>query len=393
MAAALARLLGAQGQQVEDRVAGVHEAVAARVFSALGPLGLGSQQAHDLVAGTVHGTLRAAFGGAGRLGGLVAARVPDEVLLASPRGRTLVGAVLGLIGDAVIDEEPDLAWPTVLLEAGEARSGRSAQVVASAAGPRADPTAADEVVVLLHGLCETELAWRIGAGPGRPALPEVLARPGREVLLARMNTGVRASRLGDEVAALLEQCSGDARVVLVGHSLGGLVARAALRHGTARGQGWVARCDALVTLGTPHHGAPLEKAVEVLVRAGGLAPEVDAIVRWFDQRSAGIRDLRHGVDDDADEPGVPVLAAPLPGHVRLHTVGAALPGLRGTLFGDGLVHPRSAHGRGLRRPLHARRGEVLDIVGGHFDLVSDPRVTAHVAALVDAVSSPALERA
>lgn len=384
MTAALARLLGAQGQEIQERVADMQVAVAGRVFGALGPLGAPSRAIHDAVSDGVHGVVRSALGGVGRVGGLVAGRVPDEVLMASPRGRTLVGVVLGLIGDHVRDSEPELAWPTVLLDAGE--------VVASSDDPTVAPTDADELVVLLHGLCETELAWSVGEGPARPSLPDVLAAPGREVLLARMNTGLRPAALGADLADLLEQRAGAARVVLVGHSLGGLVARAALRTATIRGHAWVSRCDTLVTLGTPHLGAPLEKAVDVLIRAGGLAAEVDAITRWFDQRSAGIRDLRHGVDDDASEPGVAVVAAPLPAHVHLHTVGAALPGGVGTLLGDGLVRPVSAHARGVRRPLQARRGEPLDVVGSHFDLLCDPTVTAHVARVVDGAVSPSLQR-
>lgn len=387
MAAALVRLLGAQGQQVHGGVAAMHTSIAGRVFGALGPLGAASRLVHDAVSDSVHGLLRAALGGAGRVGGHLVGRVPDEALLSSPRTVTLVGAVLGLIGDHVRDEEPELAWPTVLLDV----DGR---VVASTAvsAPPTSATPAQEVVVLLHGLCETELVWRLGSGPGRPPLPDVLAAQHREVLVARMNSGLRVAELGREVAALLAARSGDARVVLVGHSMGGLVARAALRAGVVEDHAWVGRCDELVTLGTPHLGAPLEKAVDVLVRSGARLPEVEAVTRWFDQRSGGIRDLHHGVDDDLEAPGVAVVAAPLPRHVRLHTVGASLPGMAGALLGDGLVRSVSAHGRGVRRPLVARRGEPVDVDGHHFDLVTNPRVTAHVAALLDRVGSPALER-
>lgn len=374
MAAALVRLLGAQGQEIAGSAASMQTSIAGRVFGGLGPLGAPSRRVHDAVSGRVHGLLHGAFGGVGRLGGVLAEQVPDEVLLASPRGRSLVGAVLGLVGDRVRDVEPDLAWPTVL----------------TPVTPRPDAT---EVVVLLHGLCETDLAWGMGAGPDRPALPSLLDRPGREVLVATMNSGLRPSELGREVAALLAaRAVTPVRVVLVGHSMGGLVARAALRSGTAAGHDWVAACDALVTLGTPHLGAPLERAVAVLVRAGAPVAEVAAVTNWFEQRSAGIRDLRHGVDDDGADPGLRVVAAPLPSHVRLHTVGAALPGRTGVLLGDGLVTRGSAHARGVRQTLEARRGEPLDVVGSHFDLLTDRVVTRHVVGIVEA-GSPALEEA
>ncbi len=382
MAAALARLLGAQGQQIEDSVASMHRAVADRVFGALGPLGTPTRVVHDAISDGVHGAVRASLGGTGRLGGVLASGVPDEVLLASPRGRALVGAVLGLIGDHVAEVEPDLDWPTTLHTA----SGRA---VATVGGSVAVPDAA-ELVVLLHGLCETELAWSLGSTPERPSLPALLAAPDRVVLQARMNSGRRPADLGRDLAGLLEAAGPSGRIVLVGHSMGGLVARAALRTGAAAGHAWVGRCDTVVTLGTPHLGAPLEKAVAALVRVGAPVPEVAAVTRWFEQRSAGIRDLRHGVDDDGAAPGVAVVAAPLPPHVRLHTVGAALPRV-GEVLGDGLVRRGSAHARSARRPVMARRGATLDIDGSHFDLLTDPRVTAHVARVVDA--SPALERA
>ncbi len=382
MAAALVRLLGAQGQEISGSVADVHRAVATRVFTALGPLGAPTRVVHDAISEGVHGAVRASFGRAGWLGGLLASGVSDEDLLASARGRAVVGAVLGLVGDDVAQEEPDLAWSTSLFATDGA-------LVTNADAPASLPEA-DEVVVLLHGLCETELAWSLGSTAARPALPTRLRGAGRLVLLARMNTGRRPAALGADLAALLEAGGTSGRVVLVGHSMGGLVARAALRAGAAAGHGWVARCDSVVTLGTPHLGAPLEKAVAALVRAGAPVPEVAAITRWFEQRSAGIRDLRHGVDDDSDVPGVAVVAAPLPSHVRLHTVGAELPRV-GPLFGDGLVRRGSAHGQGVRRPVIARRGERLHVEGSHFDLLTDPRVTELVVRVVG--SSPALEGA
>jgi hypothetical protein len=52
--------------------------------------------------------------------------------------------------------------------------------------------------------------------------------------------------------------------------MGGLVARSALHQAAAAGQDWPGRVQRLVCLGTPHHGAPLERAghgVDLLLAA------------------------------------------------------------------------------------------------------------------------------
>ncbi|HUJ86794.1 MAG TPA: alpha/beta fold hydrolase [Burkholderiales bacterium] len=60
-----------------------------------------------------------------------------------------------------------------------------------------------------------------------------------------------AERLAQEIARVCA-AAGAQRVVVVGHSMGGLVARACLRDPAAR-----ARIARIVTLGTPHHGSAL----------------------------------------------------------------------------------------------------------------------------------------
>ena len=72
-----------------------------------------------------------------------------------------------------------------------------------------------------------------------------------------------AGLLAQEVDARLADLGaigddGDPRVIVVAHSMGGLVAR----YWLGPGKGWP-KCRALITLGTPHRGAP--KALDVLV--------------------------------------------------------------------------------------------------------------------------------
>ena len=82
--------------------------------------------------------------------------------------------------------------------------------------------------------------------------------------------------------------------------MGGLVARSACHQAAERGDAWVRRVRHVVSLGTPHMGAPLAEAVHV-ARAGlPRCPRRARSARFLRRRSAGIRDLRHGslVDED-----------------------------------------------------------------------------------------------
>ena len=147
------------------------------------------------------------------------------------------------------------------------------------------------------------------------------------------------------------------RFAIVGHSMGGLLARSALRYGREAGHHWPDRLDDLACLGTPHHGAPLERAgqgIDLLLSATPYAGPFGRLARL---RSAGITDLRHGnlLDDDwsGDDRFERTLdrrtPVPLPAGPRCYaiagTTGAQAGDLKDKLLGDGLVPLASALGR------------------------------------------------
>ena len=84
--------------------------------------------------------------------------------------------------------------------------------------------------------------------------------------------------------------------MLIGHSMGGLVARSACH----AGGDWTGRVTHVVSLGSPHRRAPLESAVHYAAAALGAVPETRPFSRFLRRRSAGIRDMRRGslVDED-----------------------------------------------------------------------------------------------
>jgi hypothetical protein len=254
------------------------------------------------------------------------------------------------------------------------------------------PDAGGRLLVLLHGLCMNDLQWtRRGHDHGAALQADLGYTP----VYLRYNTGRHTSLNGREFAALMEDLVREwpvpiSEIAMVGHSMGGLVARSACHVARMEGQGWIGRLRKLVFLGTPHHGAPLERAGNRLHRVLAAAPYTGPLATLGAIRSAGITDLRFGnvVDQDWSrgdrfEPGGdPRAIVPLPDGVECYaaaaTTGRRRGDLRDRLLGDGLVPVDSALG-----PHRGAPGRSLEIpeshqwVGyrmGHLDLLSRPEV-------------------
>ena len=158
------------------------------------------------------------------------------------------------------------------------------------------PRPRERVVVMVHGLCMSDTTWnRREHDHGRRLARDLHA----DAVYLRYNSGRHISTNGAEFAALLERLVEAWPVplrdlILVGHSMGGLIIRSACATGEDFGHGWLGLVRALVFLGTPHHGAPLERGghgVDLLFSA---SPYTVAFARLGQLRSAGITDLRHG---------------------------------------------------------------------------------------------------
>jgi pimeloyl-ACP methyl ester carboxylesterase len=356
-------------------VAGVgrfHRAIADRAFGAAGPGATPARRIHDGVARNVYGGLRLGAGAVGRAAAAsVGPRAPISVV---PRGAALLAAIDGLIGDVLERERRELAPPMSLRVDG--------RMVAPAEAAGSDPTG--RVVVFLHGLMETEFSW--GSDPYGARLP------GWTAAYVRYNSGRRISQNGASLDELLEELVAQwpvavEQIALVGHSMGGLVARSAAHQASLRDATWVRHVTHLVSLGTPHMGAPLERSVHYLSAALAALPETRPLASFLRRRSGGIRDLRQGSLVDADWRDcdhdalraraceeVPLLegathcfvSATLTRDPR-HPVGR--------LLGDCLVLVPSASGRSRTRRIGFRDEHGLHIGGAsHFALLRHPRV-------------------
>lgn len=254
----------------------------------------------------------------------------------------VLAALNGVLGDRLVAMNNPLATPMTLRWSG------------NVLGPQTMPIAGQvhgKVMLFIHGLCMNELSWE---------LP--LHDLGYTALYLRYNTGLHTSTNGQALAEQLEQLQALWPVpiddlTIVAHSMGGLVARSAVQIGQEAGMQWPQRLKNMVFLGTPHHGAPLERAgnwVDVIL---GSTRYSRPFAQLGQLRSAGITDLRFGHVRDAGATNRDRFQRgpdrrkplPLPAGVACYTVAAAMAPRRSALaehlVGDGLVPLRSALGQ------------------------------------------------
>jgi pimeloyl-ACP methyl ester carboxylesterase len=376
---ALTRLTADELASGAGGIGGVHEAIARRVFGALGPSARPAQLTHDAISRGVYAGVR----GASTLAGEAADRVLSRreggrSVSATPRGAAALAVINGLIGDALEAAGSDLQEPMALRLDGRIATPRE----------YADPQ--PRLVVFLHGLMETEHAWRLGGGPTYGARLE--QELGCSALDVRYNTGRHVSHNGRSLAELLERVVGEwpvevEQLALVGHSMGGLVARSACCQASELGHDWVGRVRHVVSLGTPHMGAPLAQGVHYAAYALHTVPETRPFARFLRRRSAGIRDMRQGSLVDRDWEGcdpdalraaacaeVPLLEGATHFFVTA-TITREERHPLGRLAGDALVLVPSASGRSRTRRIPFRAEDGLHVGGAHhLALLNHPAV-------------------
>jgi pimeloyl-ACP methyl ester carboxylesterase len=227
--------------------------------------------------------------------------------------------------------------------------------------PRGEPAAgaSGKLFVMVHGSCMSDRRWRRGGHDRGAALARALQYA---PVYLHYNSGRHVSTNGGDFAVKLEEFV-DAwpvpvdEIVIVAHSMGGLVSRSACHAAEIAKLAWRQRLRAIVFLGTPHHGAPLERGgswVDVLL---GVNRYSAPLARLGKIRSAGVTDLRFGnvLDEhwygrDRFEQGDRVRRPlPLPDGVACYAIAGSVTGaITGEFGGDGLVPVNSALG------LHAK---------------------------------------
>ncbi|MFO1325392.1 MAG: alpha/beta hydrolase [Burkholderiales bacterium] len=333
---------------------------------------------------SVRGVTRIAGAGVDALLGVLTPLIAQRP--SSQEREAVLAALNGVLGDYLAASANPLAIPMSL------RVGGVPLAMTRAALAAAFPAAPRKVVVMVHGLCMNDGQWlRDGHDHGA-----ALARDcGFAVVYLHYNSGLHISEnaraFGELMEALVDAWPAPVeRLAIVGHSMGGLIARSACHTSTLAGHAWPRRLDRLVFLGTPHQGAPLERAGAVADFLIGISPYTAPFARLGKLRSAGIKDLRYGnlLDEDWHESAharSSRRSLPLPRRTRCFAIAASrqkAPGASPSrVRGDGLVPVASALGR-HRDPAHDLNlpDDRCHIAygTGHFGLLSSAAVYARI---------------
>ncbi len=346
-------------EQLSHIVEGMHANIAALSL----PLGAGTDGRTRGITGFVYRSIRGVNAGARAIldGALGRLEVDADGAPSHAESDTRIAILNGVLGDHLATTRNPLAIPMRLRSEVEPRR---------------------RIVLLIHGLCMHDRQWlRNGHDHGAALARELDVTP----VYLHYNSGRHVSENGRELAAQIEALLArwperDPELAILAHSMGGLVARSACHFGAQAGHTWPARLSRLVFLGTPHHGAPLERGGSWVDLLLGSSPYTSPLARLGMLRSAGITDLRHGNLRDEDWQGRDRFAStgdrraitPLPEQVECHALAAAR---------DPLVPVASALGR-HRDPEKSLGFAASNCWIGegmnHFDLLDRAEVYARV---------------
>ena len=314
--------------------------------------------------------------------------LPDDV---STQREVLVAVLNGVVGDYLLATDNPLQIHMQFRREGKALELTPAALAGSI------PGVSGKIVVLAHGLCMSDLQWqRRGHNHGEALAAEAGFTP----VYLHYNSGLHISTNGHEFSEKLEQLIQAwpvpvEQLVIIGYSMGGLLARSACEDARRTGKSWIRHLRDLVFIGTPHDGSPLERTGNRLDALLGASPYTVALSRLGKVRSAGITDLRHANLDDADwhdhdrfkSRRVRREAVPLPEGVRCYAIAGSVArrpnGLSERLAGDGLVPLFSALGshRSPKRNLglpESRRW--IAYKTNHLDLLASADAYARISA-------------
>jgi hypothetical protein len=410
----LAQLATQATAGVTRMVEGVHQSV----WDTLGVAGGPEPGQTGGITGLVYKTVQGVNQWVGKGLDAVLARLEPVLTATEPvdsaQRDALLAALNGVMGDHLLATHNPLALQMTMRWRGEPLDWQASPLLPPGSG------VSGRILLLIHGLCMNDRQWQ---EQGQASAPKPTGPPadhgaalakalGYSPVYLRYNSGLHTSQNGRELAAQLEQLIARwpvpvEELSVVAHSMGGLLIRSAC-HYAHQGSGqpdlrWLAQLKNIVFLGTPHHGAPLERAgnwIDVLL---GSTPYTAPLAKLGQLRSAGITDLRQGAVLDEDWQGHDRfhrrpdqrLVLPLPAGVACFAVAATMAGSRSTLanrlIGDGLVPLHSAlgeHDNPTRCLRFAKNSQWVAYRMNHMELLSSPAVTRQLLRWLTPASVP-----
>jgi pimeloyl-ACP methyl ester carboxylesterase len=387
-------------KSVTDLVQSMHTTIAS------GPAILGSplEGPVRLFTAPVYGTIRAVtkLVGSGidyalsQLAPLLGESVPG------PEREAVLAALNGVLGDYLHDTGNPLA-----IQMRFRHNGGQPLILERDELRKELPQASTKVLVLVHGSSMNDLQWNRNGHDHGAALARDL---GYTPVYLHYNTGLHISTNGKAFAELLEKliAAWPVRVnelVLLGHSMGGLVARSACHAGEVASHAWRKSLRQLICLGTPHHGSPLERGGSWAHLLIGVSRYSAPLGRLAKIRSAGVTDLRFGNVLDEHWEGRdrfavgkdPRRALKLPANVDCYAIAATTAPAptestkaKTKLPGDGLVPVDSALGRHEKPELTLKFPKSNQWIGygmNHLDLLDNPEVYSQIGAWLDDITT------
>jgi pimeloyl-ACP methyl ester carboxylesterase len=302
---------------------------------------------------------------------------------------TVLAVLNGVVGDYLQENKNPLATSMAFRQDGEAIDFDKIKAA------KADEKISGKILLMVHGLCMNDIQWtRKGLNHGK-----ILAEKSDFIpVYLHYNTGLHISENGQKMNLLLEELIENwsvpvEEIVILVHSMGGLLTRSAFYYGTENRQSWMKYLTKIVFLGTPHHGSPLERIGNHVDRLLSAIPYLKPFARLGKMRSSGITDLRFGslVDEDwqgrdrfekqTDERKILLL----PGNVDCYTIAATIgkvgDNLKEKTIGDGLVQLKSALGKHENETKNLGfkpENSMVLYEANHMDLLSDKRVLEQV---------------
>ncbi len=253
------------------------------------------------------------------------------------------------------------------------------------------PNITGKILVMIHGSCMNDTQWtRKEHNHGTLLATELDKTP----IYLLYNSGRHISTNGKEFSEQLETLVQQwpvsvEEIIIVAHSMGGLVTRSAVYYGQQQKKTWVRQLRKIVFLGTPHHGAPLERTgnyVDIVLESIAYAKP---FARLGKVRSAGITDLRYGNLLDEDWQGFDRFEiqgdqrrhVPLPKRITCYSIAAVIEKttdpLSPSVRGDTMVDLKSAlgqHKNPEKQLLFKRKNTWVADGVSHMGLLNDPKV-------------------